>query len=1182
MTTPDAAVQVADAFRNGLENLEARPSVNEAATRSVLIDPLLNLLGYPAENRSPDEGKGSNIPDYLCYVGAVSRESGYPSLVVEAKRLGEDFDRAPSGQHRAASPDRQIQRYLRSDKISGPYTIGVLTDGARWRVYQRGPFSRDIEHLRNFNLRDILDTPQALLRTAPEDLGEFLDLLASRSIAAKLHPERRRKSNLADTLFESIESSNAPQEILKAILDEPNALIQDRLDNAEALSGARQDLHDNYWESYAIAQGPRIETSNPDLQGSRIPVAAVKYRFEDGQEISRGDAAMSARTVAASGHTNSSVVFVYETAPDGSMNARMAVAAAGQVNMTAPFDPTLPSPSVRAAIDQQLRLLRYSTEQLTADKLLSPLGVANLRQQFYKEVAEWTARVQMAKDQTGREAVLRHLIRVMFAWILKEENRIPPELFERAFVHNSLRNLDDYHESALRFLFHQRLNVRHDERDDHPNGAIHLAMERAPFLNGSLFAQQRGDDDLRLTGADYWSIDEDAPGLFTILARYHWTMDEHRPGESEQTLDPELLSNLFERLIASTELGVDEESPTRQPKGTYYTPSDVVDEMVKDALSAAVKEQAGTLTDTDLLDLFGDSDSPLPEMDSTAKSTLTARIRELRIFDPAVGSGAFLFSMLHAIRRSLKKLDGIDEPAEDIIKRQLRGQDISPLAVQIARLRLFISITASRMGAGGQGSGEVEALPNLEAVIVCADTLETVADPEWRSGQLDMSDPEVGKAVQAIGENRAKWFDIHEDKQKTEVLRADKELRAALEILLHGKGELASPELKAFTKAELVMSEPAKTDARLLFYENPWRGFDIVIGNPPYEALSKSVSADERRRLANEKGYKTTKVGDLYTLFCETALSLAKPEGGVVTLVLPLSIAFGQAQSSVRDVFGARCSSVWVRHYDNIPDTIFNGSPTLKAWKNSQRATILIASMGSEQIEIRSTGLQRWSTSERELVLRCRLYSRLPTLASSNDSRLSKQWLRIPTNELAQLIVAVSKQQKSIESLRCQENTGIAVAFPETARYFLGAIPASSVQPRRENSFLVENREILYLVVAALNSHVGYGWWRMVGDGFDVKAVADLGLLKIPDKWIENPAAAIDMGRRLVEAIPECITEKKNSGTVWKNVNFHLRPDLIRELDHLHIKALGLEVEPLLTHLKIMRSSSSWNFSRSI
>ena len=949
MTAPDTATRIAEALQRGVANLKQRgANVNEATTRSVLVDSVLDALGYPPPNRSPEESTFDNRPDYLCYVGAVSPQSGYPSLVVEAKRLDANFDRVPSGQARATSPDRQIQRYLRSDNISGPHTIGALTDGVRWRVYRRGSAATDVEHITSFNFSSISDSPQTSLGTQPAGLDEFIDLLSSSAIAAKLYPDARRDVNLADRLFETVQTADGPAQILMDILAEPNAIISNSLENADSLTGVRKDAHDTDWETYAVAQGPILKTDTPDLEGSRIPVAAVKLRFEDGQKMSRGDVALCARTVASSTHTNTSAVFVYDTAPNGSVTARMAVAAAGQVNMTAQFDPALPSPSARTSINQQLRLIRDTSAPLNAERLLSPLAVSTLRQQFYREVAEWAARAQLGKDRVGREAVLRHLIRVMFAWILKEANRIPPEIFEPAFIDGYLSNPNVYHRDVLQFLFHSRLNIRHDERDDHDIAEINQALEQAPFLNGSLFAKQNGDDDLDLEATDYWSVDKDKPGLFTILSRYHWAMDEHRPGESEQTLDPELLSNLFERLIASTEKGGDE-SPLRQPQGTYYTPADVVDEMVKDALSTATKGHAPGLSDTYLLDLFGNNDASLPDMAQDTKMRLAGRIRELLIFDPAVGSGAFLFSMLLAIRRSLKKLEGIDEPAEEIIRRQLRGQDINPLAVQIARLRLFIAIAASRKALLGALSEEDEVLPNLEAVIVCADTLETVADPEWRSAQLDMADPGIAEVVKEIGKNRAQWFAVHEDKQKNELLQTDTDLRARLEILLQGKGELASAELRAFAQAELISTKPAKTDARLLFYESPWRGFDIVIGNPPYEALNKSISSATIKRLADDKHYRTTNVRDLYSLFCETALALAKPMGGVVTLVVPLSVAFGQRQATLRSVFESRCHDINLRHYDNIPDTIFNGAPTLKSWKNSQRTTIVNATRGNSE-----------------------------------------------------------------------------------------------------------------------------------------------------------------------------------------------------------------------------------------
>ena len=85
--------------------------------------------------------------------------------------------------------------------------------------------------------------------------------------------------------------------------------------------------------------------------------------------------------------------------------------------------------------------------------------------------------------------------------------------------------------------------------------------------------------------------------------------------------------------------------------------------------------------------------------------------------------------------------------------------------------------------------------------------------------------------------------------------------------------------------------------------------------------------------------------------------------------------------------------------------------------------------------------------------------------------------------------------------------------------------------------------------------------------------------MTLPDAWIENPQPAIALGQRLIEAIKGCTVRRIYRKQEWASVNFHLKPKLIEEIDKLYIEALGLPVEPLLTHLKIMRSNRSWDFS---
>ena len=1190
MNADELHTRIAQDLRDGFRHIRGRGKlVNEAATLQVLILPLLESLGYPATHRIPEYGESGGRIDEACFLREVNDAPGHAAVIVEVKQYGAhvDFDRTPPGRGRTGSPNRQIQRYLRQHRACGQDTIGVLTDGVKWRVYRRvgNPESPDIQFVREYDFQSLARSswvgPIALESEVREQIAGLVDLLSAETIGTRTagRIDRVPPSNLADQFLIAIAEDMRPQYIVQQMLDEPDIILETDLARDVTLDGVRKDAHDRDWEAYAYAKGVPIQSEQQTLTGRHAVVAAVQYRHDaDRPGLDRADAALCARTLARADESGVAVVFAYSAEPwaGGAVQARMAVAVGRQVNMTAVFETALPSPSARAAITQLLEMLRNPGDDLTADDLLAPLEVAPLRQQFYREAAQWTGRMQHGEELSQRQAILRHLVRVMFTWILREESIIPQELFEPAFIEANLSNEDDYHGGVLRFLFHQRMNVQHSKRSPHDITAIDKAMGQTPFLNGSLFAVHPDDDGLDIPYAEYWGSDDDAPGLFTILSRYHWTMDEHRPGESEQTLDPELLSNLFERLITPTEEGT--EPPLRQPKGTYYTPADIADEMVKDALAAAVRGSApSSVSDAKLLALFGDEDAAPLELTYQERTCLRERVEELRIFDPAVGSGVFLFSALNALGRALNKLGSKPSKPADIIRRQLVGQDIHPLAVQITRLRLFVAITAER-----RGLIDHEPLPNLEAHIVCADTLQTIADPAWRPdrpGRLDTADPELKAALTNLAEHRKHWFEAYTESAKQELLKRDDALRERLKARIRRNGDLSGPELVGFAEAPLlaVNPTPARTDSRLLFYESDWSGFDVVIGNPPYEALTQSMKQSEIDALQSDKRYQTTRINDLYTLFCETALTLANPDGGVVTMIVPLSIAFGQRQAALRRIFESRCGAIDLRHYDNGPDTPFNASPTVRNPSNRQRATIIVARLGGPEKIIRSTGLQAWHSEDRPACLRRRATAVLPRLPSDIEPGTSGQWPRIPTQELADMVSAIVTQRARIASYKSSE--GRTLAFPSTAYRFVSSLPKDAVSPRSESLFTVADVDAVRLIMATLNGHVAYAWWSMYGDGFHVKP-SDFTTMSIPDVWVEDPRPAIDLGQRLIDVIPDCVVETLQRGRVWRNVNFHrFKPELIEELDRLHIAALGLEVEPLLAHLRIMRSSSSWDYS---
>ena len=291
---------------------------------------------------------------------------------------------------------------------------------------------------------------------------------------------------------------------------------------------------------------------------------------------------LAARAFAAKSDCRTAVVVARQANSDGVIDrARIAVQYLGHTGMTSEFDPHNPPRSVLRSIERIIDVLKDSP-RVSGQKLSDAVAVRTIRKEFYETISDWTRKRQRGRNEVYRQTVLRHLIRTVFAWILKEGGIIPNVLFEESFARRY--GGESYHRDVLMFMFHERLNKSSQERSRHHDPAINKAMEEVTFLNGSLFAEHDGDADLNLGVRHYFGVTETDPGLFTIMSRYDWTTHEHTPGESDQTIDPEMLSNLFENLFAATE---SEEVQKTMPRGTYYTPSDVVAEMVKDALTAA-------------------------------------------------------------------------------------------------------------------------------------------------------------------------------------------------------------------------------------------------------------------------------------------------------------------------------------------------------------------------------------------------------------------------------------------------------------------------------------------------------------------------------------------------------------------------------------------------------------------
>ncbi len=292
--------------------------------------------------------------------------------------------------------------------------------------------------------------------------------------------------------------------------------------------------------------------------------------------------------------------------------------------------------------------------------------------------------------------------------------------------------------------------------------------KKRPLILNRLFFIGEHAEDLSGKGAynDPKRKKEKVRGLLDILHAYKFTIVENTPVDQEIALDPELLGKVFENLLAS----YNEETKTtaRKQTGSFYTPRPIVEYMVDESLKAHLTgalTKAGmseTAAQTGLEILFAYTERAHP-FSVQEVSTLLDAIHTCKILDPACGSGAFPMGMLHKLVYIIHKLDPdnarwkqlqIDAAAkipdfsardaaiaaierdfadnEDdygrklyLIENCLYGVDIQPIAIQISKLRFFISLVCDqRTNRNKRYNHGIRPLPNLETKFVAADTLK--------------------------------------------------------------------------------------------------------------------------------------------------------------------------------------------------------------------------------------------------------------------------------------------------------------------------------------------------------------------------------------------------------------------------------------------------------------------------
>lgn len=386
------------------------------------------------------------------------------------------------------------------------------------------------------------------------------------------------------------------------------------------------------------------------------------------------------------------------------------------------------------------------------------------------------------------------------------DRRFMRSLFERA-----TNNGDNYFNDYLEPLFYEGL-ASERKKDCY----FDKLGCRIPFLNGGLFDAMYNwqDTDIKLDNNIF--SNKDNSGILDVFDRYNFTVREDEPLEKEIAVDPEMLGKVFENLL---------EIHDRKSKGAFYTPREIVHYMCQQSLIQYINTKLDgrvSLSDIEFLVRFGDVYSEIQDKAIETKSYETkipepiSRIKKfaeqidnalatVKICDPAVGSGAFPVGMMHEIIRVRQTLlnsgfiksdkkHTVYEYKRQIIKDSIYGVDIEESAVEIAKLRLWLSLVVDE-----DDITNIKPLPNLDFKIVCGNSLTSI-DKNLLNNTL----------VSELETIKNKYFDSF----GSEKAQYTKRMKTITEQLLK----------KEHFDLKVCFSDVFKLN----------NGFDIVIGNPPY------------------------------------------------------------------------------------------------------------------------------------------------------------------------------------------------------------------------------------------------------------------------------------------------------------------------------------------------------------
>ena len=468
-----------------------------------------------------------------------------------------------------------------------------------------------------------------------------------------------------------------------------------------------------------------------------------------------------------------------------------------------------------------------------------------------------------------RDYVKKMMGRITFLHFLQRKGWMCGDL---NYMHNMFENSaykNDYLDSVLEPLFFGILNTKPTEREIlftkyGWDKSLLAEWKDIPYLNGGLFERDEEDEPRSRFPAEYFKR------LFQFFSEYNFTIDENDPNDAEVGVDPEMLGKIFENLLEDN-----------KDKGAFYTPKEIVRYMCQESLIAYLETNTSIAKDK-IRQFVLSPEEGVKDIPENKKPKLLTALKEVKICDPAIGSGAFPMGLLNELLHCREVLSGDHydraEIKKSIIQNNIYGVDIEKGAVDIARLRFWLSIVVDEE--------TPSPLPNLDYKIMQGNSLiesfmgvdlsKLTYEKEYKEdkGEISLFDDEKDRLQKTVSHLLSSYYSCSDhDRKVTLQQEISDTINKQLEAQAYDPAIL--DKLKTINLAENNNFFLWHTWFSDVFNRDNKEGFDIVIGNPPYVSAVNMARTGEEKLLYKQSYPEATGAYDMYVLFLLLGVKLS-------------------------------------------------------------------------------------------------------------------------------------------------------------------------------------------------------------------------------------------------------------------------------------------------------------------